>query len=47
MPSRPASRSFLAGRYGRKVGTERLEKWFAYLTFAVAVFVLAEVIFVH
>ncbi|TSD94884.1 sulfite exporter TauE/SafE family protein [Skermania sp. ID1734] len=39
--------SLVAGRYGKKVDTARLQKWFAYLIFAVAAFVLVEVIFVR
>ncbi|WP_369028304.1 TSUP family transporter, partial [Nocardia farcinica] len=38
--------SFVAGRYSKKVDTTRLQKWFAYLIFAVAAFVLAEVVLV-
>lgn len=39
--------SIVAGRYGKKVDTARLQKWFAYLIFAVAAFVLVEVIFLR
>ncbi|MFE3293876.1 sulfite exporter TauE/SafE family protein [Rhodococcus sp. NPDC059234] len=39
--------SLIAGRYGKKVDTARLQKWFAYLIFAVAVFVLVQVIVVR
>lgn len=39
--------SLIAGRYGKHVDTTRLQKWFAYLIFAVAAFVLIEVIFLR
>ncbi|WP_280413413.1 sulfite exporter TauE/SafE family protein [Nocardia asiatica] len=39
--------SLVAGRYGRSVDSRRLQKWFAYLIFAVATFVLFDVVFLH
>lgn len=39
--------SLLAGKYGKKIDTARLQKWFAYLIFAVAAFVLVEVVFLR
>lgn len=39
--------SLVAGRYGKHVDTTRLQKWFASLIFAVAAFVLIEVIFLR
>ncbi len=39
--------SLIAGRYGRKIDTGRLQRWFAYLVFAVAARVLGQVIFIR
>ncbi|MBF6134742.1 sulfite exporter TauE/SafE family protein [Nocardia otitidiscaviarum] len=39
--------SLAAGRVGTTIDTRRLRTWFAYLVFAVAAFVLAEVLFLH
>lgn len=39
--------SLIAGRYGKKIDTGRLQKWFAYLVFAVAALVLGQVIFIR
>lgn len=36
--------SVAAGRLGRRVPTARLQRWFAYLVFAVAAFVIAQVL---
>lgn len=36
--------SIVAGRFGKRIDTARLQKWFAYLIFAVAVFVVLEVL---
>lgn len=41
------SASLIAGRYGSRVDTTRLQKWFAYLIFTVAAFVLVEVLFLR
>lgn len=39
--------SLVAGRYGQRVDVARLQRWFAYLIFTVAAFVLVDVIFVR
>ncbi|WP_067856679.1 sulfite exporter TauE/SafE family protein [Nocardia shimofusensis] len=39
--------SLVAGHFGKKADTRRLQTWFAYLIFAVAAFVLVEVIFLR
>lgn len=39
--------SLVAGHYGTKLDTKRLQRWFAYLVFAVAAYVLADTIFFH
>lgn len=39
--------SLIAGHYGTKLDTERLQSWFAYLVFAVAAYVLVDTIFLH
>lgn len=39
--------SLLAGQVGTKVDTGRLQRWFAYLVFAVAAYVLVDTIFLH
>ncbi|ANS26309.1 putative membrane protein [Rhodococcus opacus] len=36
--------SLIAGRFGTKVDTDRLQRWFAYLVFAVAAYVLIDTI---
>ncbi|NKY33093.1 sulfite exporter TauE/SafE family protein [Nocardia speluncae] len=37
--------SLIAGHFGTKTNTERLQRWFAYLVFAVAAYVLVDTIF--
>ena len=37
--------SLIAGHFGTKTNTERLQQWFAYLVFAVAAYVLVDTIF--
>ena len=39
--------SLVAGHFGTKVDTARLQRWFAYLVFAVAVYVLVDTIFLR
>lgn len=39
--------SLLAGHFGTKIDTHRLQHWFAYLVFAVAAFVLVDTIFLR
>ncbi|MGZ5379879.1 MAG: sulfite exporter TauE/SafE family protein [Mycobacterium sp.] len=39
--------SLVAGHYGTKLDTRRLQHWFAYLVFAVAAYVLVDTIFFH
>jgi uncharacterized membrane protein YfcA len=39
--------SLIAGQFGTKVDTHRLQRWFAYLVFAVAAYVLIDTIFIH
>ncbi|WP_072690534.1 sulfite exporter TauE/SafE family protein [Rhodococcus marinonascens] len=39
--------SLVAARYGKNVDAARLQKWFAYLIFTVAAYVLVEVIFIR
>ena len=39
--------SLLAGHFGTKVNTGRLQHWFAYLVFAVAAYVLVDTILLH
>ncbi|MFI6571235.1 sulfite exporter TauE/SafE family protein [Nocardia fluminea] len=39
--------SLIAGRYGQHIDTTRLQKWFAYLIFAVAAFIFIEVVFLR
>ncbi|RBO82431.1 sulfite exporter TauE/SafE family protein [Nocardia puris] len=39
--------SLVAGRYGQRVDVARLQRWFAFLIFTVAAFVLVDVIFVR
>nr|WP_090343285.1 sulfite exporter TauE/SafE family protein [Mycolicibacterium malmesburyense]CRL74217.1 permease [Mycolicibacterium malmesburyense] len=39
--------SFIAGYFGTKVDTDRLQRWFAYLVFVVAAFVLVDTIFLR
>ena len=36
--------SLVAGHFGTKVDTDRLQRWFAYLVFAVAAYVLVDTI---
>ena len=36
--------SLIAGHFGTKVDTDRLQQWFAYLVFAVAAYVLVDTI---
>jgi len=36
--------SMIAGHFGTKVDTDRLQRWFAYLVFAVAAYVLIDTI---
>ncbi|OBB13658.1 permease [Mycobacteriaceae bacterium 1482268.1] len=39
--------SLVAGLFGAKVNTARLQRWFAYLVFAVAAFVLVDTVFLR
>lgn len=39
--------SLIAGHFGTKVDTDRLQRWFAYLVFVVAAYVLADTIFLR
>jgi len=39
--------SLIAGHFGTKLDTRRLQHWFAYLVFAVAAYVLIDTIFLH
>lgn len=39
--------SLIAGHFGTKVDTEGLQRWFAYLVFVVAAYVLVDTIFLH
>ncbi len=39
--------SLIAGHLGAHTDTDRLQRWFAYLVFAVAAFVLVDTIFLH
>lgn len=39
--------SLIAGHYGTKLDTGRLQRWFAYLVFVVAAYVLVDTIFLH
>lgn len=39
--------AMIAGHIGTKVDTSRLRKWFAYLVFAVAAYVLVDTVFLH
>lgn len=39
--------SLIAGHYGTKLDTQRLQRWFAYLVFAVAAYVLVDTVFIH
>ncbi|TWH09459.1 hypothetical protein L618_005400000020 [Rhodococcus rhodochrous J45] len=39
--------SLIAGRFGTRVDTDRLQRWFAYLVFAVAAYVLVDAIFLR
>jgi uncharacterized protein len=39
--------SLIAGHYGTKLDTQRLQRWFAYLVFAVAAYVLVDSVFIH
>lgn len=39
--------SLIAGQFGTKVDTHRLQHWFAYLVFAVAAYVLIDTIFIR
>jgi uncharacterized membrane protein YfcA len=39
--------SLIAGHYGSKLDTGRLQHWFVYLVFTVAAYVLVDTIFVH
>jgi len=39
--------SLIAGHFGTKLDTSRLQHWFAYLVFAVAAYVLVETVFLH
>ncbi|KRE34657.1 permease [Mycobacterium sp. Soil538] len=39
--------SLIAGHYGTKLDTDRLQRWFAYLVFVVAAYVLVDTIFLH
>lgn len=39
--------SLIAGHFGTKLDTRRLQRWFAYLVFAVAAYVLVDTIFFH
>ena len=39
--------SLVAGHYGTKLDTGRLQRWFAYLVFVVAGYVLVDTIFLH
>lgn len=39
--------SLIAGHFGTKLDTQRLQRWFAYLVFAVAAYVLIDTVFIH
>ncbi|OPX11099.1 sulfite exporter TauE/SafE family protein [Mycobacterium sp. AT1] len=39
--------SLVAGHYGTKLDTKRLQRWFAYLVFVVAAYVLADTLFLR
>jgi uncharacterized protein len=39
--------SLIAGHFGTKLDTGRLQRWFAYLVFAVAAYVLIDTVFIH
>lgn len=39
--------SLIAGHFGTKIDTHRLQHWFAYLVFVVAAYVLVDTIFLH
>lgn len=39
--------SLIAGHFGTRIDTARLQRWFAYLVFAVAVYVLVDAIFLR
>jgi uncharacterized membrane protein YfcA len=39
--------SLIAGHFGTKLDTDRLQHWFAYLVFAVAAYVLVDTAFLH
>ena len=39
--------SLIAGHFGTKLDTGRLQHWFAYLVFAVAAYVLVDTVFLH
>jgi uncharacterized membrane protein YfcA len=39
--------SLVAGHYGTKLDTGRVQRWFAYLVFVVAAYVLVDTIFLH
>lgn len=39
--------SLIAGQFGARLDTRRLQRWFAYLVFAVAVYVLVDTLFVR
>lgn len=39
--------SLVAGHYGTTLDTGRLQRWFAYLVFVVAAYVLVDTIFLH
>ena len=39
--------SLIAGYFGTKVDTDRLQRWFAYLVFIVAAYVLVDTLFLH
>lgn len=39
--------SLIAGHFGTKIDTGRLQHWFAYLVFAVAAYVLIDTVFLH
>ena len=39
--------SLIAGHFGTKLETQRLQRWFAYLVFAVAAYVLIDTVFIH
>ncbi len=39
--------SLIAGHHGTKLDTQRLQRWFAYLVFTVAAYVLVDTLFIH